>query len=52
MMESGIAGGRFVQRKELIRTYQPDMLSVAFVAHDECFDYDPSRVPKEIYGIF
>ena len=27
------------------------MLSVAFVAHDECFDYDPTRVPKEIYGI-
>ncbi|MBB5536396.1 3-keto-5-aminohexanoate cleavage protein [Rhizobium giardinii] len=51
IMQFGIAGGRFDQRKELIRTYAPDMLSVAFVAHDECFDYDPSRVPKEIYGI-
>lgn len=51
IMQFGIAGGRFAQRKELIRAFPPDMLSVAFVAHDECFDYDPSRVPKEIYGI-
>lgn len=51
IMQFGIAGGRFNQRKELIRTYPPEMLSVAFVPHDECFDYDPSRVPKEIYGI-
>jgi 3-keto-5-aminohexanoate cleavage enzyme len=51
IMQFGIASGRFVQRKELIRTYTPDMISVAFVAHDECFDYDPTRVPKEIYGI-
>ena len=51
VMQFGIAGGRFAQRKELIRTYPPEMLSVAFVAHDECFDYDPTRVPKEIYGI-
>ena len=50
-MQFGIAGGRFAQRKELIRAFPPDMLSVAFVAHDECFDYDPTRVPKEIYGI-
>ncbi len=51
IMQFGIAGGRFAQRKELIRAFPPDMLSVAFVAHDECFDYDPTRVPKEIYGI-
>lgn len=51
IMQFGIAGGRFAQRKELIRAFPPDMLSVAFVAHDECFDYDPARVPKEIYGI-
>lgn len=50
IMQYGIASGRFPQRKELIRKYTPDMLSVAFVAHDECFDYDPNRVPKEIYG--
>lgn len=50
VMQFGIASGRFPQRKELLRTYPPDMVSVAFVAHDECFDYDPTRVPKEIYG--
>ena len=51
IMQFGIASGRFAQRKELIQLFPPDMLSVAFVAHDECFDYDPNRVPKEIYGI-
>jgi 3-keto-5-aminohexanoate cleavage enzyme len=50
IMQHGIASGRFHQRKELLRAHTPDMISVAFVAHDECFDYDPSRVPKEIYG--
>jgi 3-keto-5-aminohexanoate cleavage enzyme len=50
IMQFGIASGRFHQRKELLRTHPPDMVSVAFVAHDECFDYDPTRVPKEIYG--
>ena len=51
IMQFGIASGRFPQRKELIRKHTPDMISVAFVAHDECFDYDPTRTPKEIYGI-
>lgn len=50
IMQFGIASGRFPQRMDLIRAHTPDMLSVAFVAHDECFDYDPDRVPKEIYG--
>ena len=51
IMQFGIASGRFPQRKDLIRRHTPDMISVAFVAHDECFDYDPTRTPKEIYGI-
>ena len=51
IMQFGIASGRFPQRKDLIRKHTPDMISVAFVAHDECFDYDPTRTPKEIYGI-
>ena len=51
IIQYGIASGRFPQRKELLRSDRPDMVSVAFVAHDECFDYDPTRIPKEIYGI-
>jgi len=51
IMQFGIAGGRFAQRKELLAAYKPEMISVAFVAHDECFDYEPPRTPKEIYGI-
>lgn len=51
IMQFGIAGGRFNQRKALLAAHRPDMISVAFVPHDECFDYEPPRVPKEIYGI-
>lgn len=51
IIQHGIASGRFPQRRELLRTHTPDMVSVAFVAHDECFDYEPPHPPKEIYGL-
>jgi 3-keto-5-aminohexanoate cleavage enzyme len=51
IIQYGIASGRFHQRQELLRTYTPDMVAVCFTPHDECFDYDPARVPKEIYGL-
>lgn len=51
IIQHGIASGRFPQRQELLRKHTPDMISVAFVAHDECFDYEPPRPPKEIYGL-
>ena len=51
IFQYGIANGRCVQRMELIRTQKPDMISVCFNAHDECFDYEPGREPVELYGI-
>lgn len=51
IIQYGIANGRCVQRMELIRTQKPDMISVCFNAHDECFDYEPGREPVELYGI-
>ena len=51
IMQYGIANGRFAQRIELMRTQKPDMVSVCFNAHDECFDYEPGQEPVELYGI-
>jgi 3-keto-5-aminohexanoate cleavage enzyme len=51
IIQYGIANGRFSQRVELMRTQRPDMISVCFNAHDECFDYEPGRKPVELYGI-
>lgn len=51
ILQYGIASGRFQQRKELLRTYPADMISVCFTPHDECFDYEPGREPKEVYGL-
>jgi 3-keto-5-aminohexanoate cleavage enzyme len=51
IIQYGIANGRFAQRLELMRTQRPDMMSVCFNAHDECFDYEPGREPVELYGI-
>jgi 3-keto-5-aminohexanoate cleavage enzyme len=51
IIQYGIANGRFAQRIELMRTQRPDMVSVCFNAHDECFDYEPGRQPVELYGI-
>jgi 3-keto-5-aminohexanoate cleavage enzyme len=51
VIQYGIANGRFPQRKELMRTHKPDMISVCFNAHDECFNYEPGKPPVELYGL-
>ena len=50
IIQYGIANGRFPQRKELMKQ-NPDMMSICFNAHDECFDYEPGNPPVELYGI-
>ena len=51
IIQYGIANGRFPQRKVLLEDQRPDMASVCFNAHDECFDYEPGREPVELYAI-
>jgi 3-keto-5-aminohexanoate cleavage enzyme len=51
IIQYGIANGRFPQRKALLEDHRPDMASVCFNAHDECFDYEPGREPVELYAI-
>ncbi len=51
IIQYGIANGRFPQRVELMRDQKPDMISTCFNAHDECFDYEPPRMPVELYGL-
>ena len=51
IIQYGIANGRFAQRKDLLEDQKPDMVSVCFNAHDECFDYEPGREPVELYAI-
>ncbi len=51
IIQYGIANGRFPQRKDLLRDQRPDMVSVCFNAHDECFDYEPPNEPVELYGL-
>jgi 3-keto-5-aminohexanoate cleavage enzyme len=50
IIQYGIANGRFPQRVELMKQ-RPDMMSICFNAHDECFDYEPGRTPVELYGL-
>jgi 3-keto-5-aminohexanoate cleavage enzyme len=50
IIQYGIANGRFPQRKELMKQ-RPEMISVCFNPHDECFDYEPGREPVELYGL-
>jgi 3-keto-5-aminohexanoate cleavage enzyme len=50
VIQYGIANGRFRQRQELMKQ-RPDMMSICFNAHDECFDYEPGREPVELYGL-
>jgi 3-keto-5-aminohexanoate cleavage enzyme len=50
IIQYGIANGRFPQRQESMKQ-KPDMMSVCFNAHDECFEYDPGYPPVELYGI-
>lgn len=51
IIQYGIANGKFKQRKQLLKEQKPDMVSVCHNAHDECFDYEPGRVPMELYGL-
>ena len=51
VIQYGIANGRFPQRKQLMKDQSPDMVSVCFNAHDECFDYEPGNPPVELYGL-
>lgn len=50
IIQYGIANGRFPQRVELMKQ-RPDMMSICFNAHDECFQPDPAYPPVELYGI-
>ncbi len=51
IVQYGIANGRFLQRRELMKQQRPDMISTCFNPHDECFDYEPGREPVELYGL-
>ena len=51
IIQYGIANGRVDQRFKLLEDQRPDMVSVCFNAHDECFDYEPGREPVELYAI-
>ena len=50
IIQYGIANGRYPQRIELLKQH-PDMMSICFNAHDECFQPDPDYPPVELYGI-
>jgi 3-keto-5-aminohexanoate cleavage enzyme len=50
VIQYGIANGRYPQRVELMKQ-RPDMMSICFNAHDECFQPDPDYPPIELYGI-
>jgi len=50
IIQYGIANGRYPQRVELMKQH-PDMMSICFNAHDECFQPDPNYAPVELYGI-
>lgn len=50
IIQYGIANGRYPQRVELMKQH-PDMMSICFNAHDECFQPDPDDPPVELYGI-
>ncbi len=50
IIQYGIANGRYPQRLELMKQ-KPDMMSICFNAHDECFQPEPEYPPVELYGI-
>jgi 3-keto-5-aminohexanoate cleavage enzyme len=50
IIQYGIANGRFPQRVTLMDQH-PDMMSICFNAHDECFQPDPNYPPVELYGL-
>jgi 3-keto-5-aminohexanoate cleavage enzyme len=50
VIQYGIANGKFPQRVELMKQ-RPDMMSICFNAHDECFQPDREYPPVELYGV-
>jgi len=50
VVQFGIAGARFEDRLPLL-DLEPDMMSVAFNAHDEYFHPDPEYPPNAIYSL-
>ncbi len=50
IIQFGIAGARFEDRLPLL-DLEPDMMSVAFNAHDEYFHPDPEYPPNAIYSL-
>ena len=50
ILQFGIAGARFEDRFPLL-ALGPDMMSVAFNAHDEHFQPDPEHPPNTIYSL-
>ncbi len=49
VMQFGVAAARLEERKKLMEL-RPDMMSVIFGPHDECFQPDPSIPANEIYS--
>lgn len=50
IMQFGVASARIEEKVKLMQL-KPDMMSVAFNAHDEYFRPDPSRPPKRMMAI-
>ncbi len=50
IMQFGVASARIEEKIELMKLH-PDMMSVAFNAHDEYFNYDPAYPPKKMFAI-
>jgi 3-keto-5-aminohexanoate cleavage enzyme len=49
VMQFGIASARFDEKVRLM-TLKPDMMAIAFVAHDEFFQPDPAYPANEMYA--
>jgi len=50
IMQYGIASARMEDKKKLM-DQKPDMMSYCFTSHDEYFQPDPNKPPKEIYAL-
>jgi 3-keto-5-aminohexanoate cleavage enzyme len=50
IMQFGVASARIEEKVKLMELH-PDMMSVAFNAHDEYFNFDPAYPPKRMYAI-
>ena len=49
VMQFGVAAARIEERETLMQMH-PDMMSIIFGAHDECFVHDPGGADNEIYA--